>query len=154
LRSIDRVNGVANPSKTPKSMAPVPVIPTLRKLFDAYKATISLTPDGQPLPDAPIFPGTRQETCDLDKLALRVIRPVLKTAGIKWADWHAFRRGVTSNLFQLGCDELTVQRILRQSKVQVTRERYIKVRDDKVENAMTRLEETIVEMNAVSAVCQ
>jgi integrase len=142
-RSIDRVKGVVNPTKTLRSAAPVPVIGTLRKLLDAYKATVALGPDGQPMPDAPIFPGTRRETCDLDKLALLVIRPAFDAAGIKWAGWHAFRRGIASNLFQLGCDELTVQRILRHSKVQVTRERYIKVRDEKIETAMTQLKQAI-----------
>lgn len=80
---------------------------------------------------------------DLDKLALLVIRPALESAKIPWYGWHAFRRGLASNLFQLGCDDLTVQRILRQSKVQVTREKYIKVRDEKVESAMTQLEAAI-----------
>jgi integrase len=144
-RSIDRVSRVANPPKTEKSAAPVPVIGTLRKLLDAYKATVPLGPDGNPRPDAPMFPGIRQETRDLDKMALRVIRPAIESAGIKWAGWHAFRRGVASNLFQLGCDDLTVQRILRHSKVQVTRERYIKVRDEKTQIAMDQLERAIEE---------
>jgi len=76
-------------------------------------------------------------------MALRVIRPMLKVAGIEWHGWHAFRRGVASNLFQLGVDELTVQRILRHSKVQVTRERYIKVRDERAEQAMAAFEAAI-----------
>jgi len=54
-RSIDRVDGIANRPKTLKSAAPVPVIPTLKRLLDAHKATASLGPDGEALPDAPIF---------------------------------------------------------------------------------------------------
>ena len=148
-RSIDRVNGAANPPKTIKSAAPVPVIPTLKRLLDSHKATVPLMPNGEPMPDAPIFVGVRQRYADLDKMALRVIRPVLKSAGLKWWGWHAFRRGVASNLFQLGADELTVQRILRHSKVNVTRERYIKVRDERVETAMAVFEEAIAKSNAV-----
>ena len=125
-RSIDRVNNVVNPPKTPKSAAPVSVIPNLKRLLDAHKANAALGPDGKPMPDAPIFAGTRYDTMDLDKLALLVIRPALESAKIPWYGWHAFRRGLASNLFQLGCDDLTVQRILRHSKVQVTREKYIK----------------------------
>jgi len=113
----------------------VPVIPNLKRLLDAHKASAALGPDGQPMADAPIFAGTRRETMDLDKLALLVIRPALESAKIPW-----FRRGLASNLFQLGCDDLTVQRILRHSKVQVTREKYIKVRDEKAESAMAQLE--------------
>ena len=78
------------------------------------KATIALGPDGLPMPDAPMFTGVRRETADLDKMALLVIRPVLESAGIKCQRWHAFRRGLASILFQLGIDEMTVQRILRQ----------------------------------------
>jgi len=60
-----------------------------------------------------------------------------------WKGWHAFRRGIASNLFDLGCDDLTVQRILRHSKVQVTREHYIQVRDAKVDAAMAQLQQKI-----------
>jgi len=52
-RSIDRVNGAANPPKTVKSAAPVPVIPTLKRLLDTLKATVPLMPNGEPLPDSP-----------------------------------------------------------------------------------------------------
>lgn len=148
-RSIDRVNGAANPPKTVKSAAPVPVIPTLKRLLDTLKATVPLMPNGEPLPDSPMFAGIRQPHADLDKMALRVIRPALKSAGLLWRGWHAFRRGVASNLFQLGVDELTVQRILRHSKVNVIRERYIKVRDERVETAMAAFEAAIAKSSAV-----
>jgi len=133
-RSIDRITGEANPPKTAKSAATVPVIPTLKRLLDAYKASMG---------DDVMFPGVKRAYIDLDKLALRVIRPALKAAGIPWYGWHAFRRGVASNLFQLGVDELTVQRILRHSKVLVTREHYIKVRDERAEQAMAAFEAAI-----------
>ena len=101
------------------------------------------------IPDSPIFSGIKQPYADLDKMALRVIRPALESAGLQWRGWHAFRRGVASNLFQLGVDELTVQRILRHSKVNVTRERYIKVRDERVETAMAAFEDAIAKSKAV-----
>lgn len=100
-RSIDRVDNVVNPPKTLKSAAPVPVIPNLKRLLDAHKANAALGPGGQPMPDAPIFAGTRRETMDLDKLASLVIRPALESAKIPWYGWHAFRRGLASNLFSL-----------------------------------------------------
>jgi integrase len=55
------------------------------------------------------------------------------------AGWHAFRRGLASNLFALGADDITDQRVLRHAKVQVTRDHYIKIRDPKLEAAMERL---------------
>jgi len=42
-----------------------------------------------------------------------------------------------------------VQRILRHSKVNVTRERYIKVRDERVETAMAAFEAAFAKSNAV-----
>jgi len=147
MRSIDRVTGLPNPPKTAKSAAPVPIIPTLRTLLDALKATAALGPDGQPMPEAPMFLGIRQKYMDLDKLALRVIRPAIESAGLTWSGWHSFRRATASNLFQIGVDDVTVQRVLRHSKVNVTREHYIKIRDEKVETAMAQLENAIVKSN-------
>jgi len=43
---------------------------------------------------------------------------------------------------------MTVQRVLRHSKVQVTRERYIKVRDEKLDNAMAQLDAAIEKLDA------
>jgi hypothetical protein len=62
---------------------------------------------------------------DLEKLAQRVIRPVVKSIALAWYGWQGFRRGVASNLYDLAADEKVVQRILRHAKPHVTRERYI-----------------------------
>jgi hypothetical protein len=74
---------------------------------------------------------------------VRQIRPALKSIGLAWRGWPAFRRGIASNLFELGCDDLTVARVLRHSRVQVTREHYIKVRDAKLDAAMRRLSDAL-----------
>jgi len=58
----------------------------------------------------------------------------------EWHGWHAFRRGLGTNLAELGVDDLTIQRILLHANVQVTRQHYIKVRDARVEAAMKLLE--------------
>ena len=57
-----------------------------------------------------------------------------------WRGWHAFRRGLGTNLAELGVDDLTIQRILRHANVATTRQHYIKVRNPKVEAAMQMLE--------------
>ncbi len=43
-----------------------------------------------------------------------------------WHGWHAFRRGLATNLHDLGVDDMTIQRILRHSHVSVTQRCYIK----------------------------
>jgi hypothetical protein len=40
--------------------------------------------------------------------------------------WHAFRRGVATNLHNLGVDDKTIQAILRHSNVGITQNIYIK----------------------------
>ena len=101
------------------------MIEPLKRLLDAYKATVPITPNGNPIPDAAIFPGVRQAYADLDKMALRVIRPILQTAGLKWHGWHAFRRGLAT-LNDLGVPLLTIQAILRHGDPRVTEKAYVK----------------------------
>ena len=44
----------------------------------------------------------------------------------EWKDWHAFRRGLATNLYDLGMDDHTIKAILHHSSVTVTRRSYIK----------------------------
>jgi Phage integrase family len=55
---------------------------------------------------------------------------------LEWYGWHGFRRGIASNLYELGADEKVVQRVLRHAKSHVTKERYIKAFDPAVLAAM------------------
>jgi len=48
---------------------------------------------------------------DFDKLAARVVRPVVESLKIDWYGWLGFRRGIASNLYELGADEKIVQRV-------------------------------------------
>ena len=57
---------------------------------------------------------------DLNNLSRDVIRPTLEAAGLQWHGWHAFRRGLATNLHDLGTDDKTIQLILRDSDVAVT----------------------------------
>ena len=65
-----------------------------------------------------------------------------------WHGWHAFRRGIASNLFSMGVNEKVVQRILRHSKPHVTKERYIKAFDPNVIAVMRKMEETTAELRS------
>lgn len=61
-----------------------------------------------------LFRNGGGERLDTDKLAQRVIRPAVEAAGLPWYGWHGFRRGIASNLYELGASDKIVQRILRQ----------------------------------------
>jgi integrase len=90
-----------------------------------------------------MFHSGAGDRMDFDKLARRAIMPVVKGLGLDWYGWHGFRRGIASNLYELGANEKTVQRILRHAKPHVTKDRYIKAFDPAVPAAMKRLEATL-----------
>lgn len=79
---------------------------------------------------------------DSENLADRVIKPVLKANGLQWRGWHAYRRGLATNLSLLGVPDNIIQGILRHENVSTTH-RYIKRVPTEATNAMKRLEAEI-----------
>jgi site-specific recombinase XerD len=79
-------------------------------------------------------------TLDLDNLADRVIKPVLKVNGLVWKGWHAYRRGLATNLRRLGVDDNVIQAIPRHGDVGTTQRSYIKMTRPDVTAAMKTLE--------------
>ncbi len=63
--------------------------------------------------------------------------------GLEWYDWHGFRRGIASNLYELGADAKIVRRVLRHAKAHVTKDRYIKAFDPAILAAMKGMETTL-----------
>jgi hypothetical protein len=96
----------------------------------------------------PMFRDTTGGPLNLDNLARRVIQPVLVVNKLRWHGWHAFRRGLATNLHRLGVDDKTIQTILRHSSVQTTREIYIKGVSSDATAAMGRLEVAIQNQSA------
>jgi integrase len=90
-----------------------------------------------------IFHSGTAGPMDFDKLAQGVVRPVIEGLGLEWYGWHGFRRGIASNLYELGANEKIVQRVLRHAKPHVTKDRYIKAFDPAVLAAMKNLETTL-----------
>jgi len=112
----------------------VPIIKPLRLVLDAIK------PDNA---SGWMFPNTIGGPLDLDNLADRVIKPVLKANGLKWKGWHAYRRGLATNLHELGVPDKVIQAILRHEDVSTTQRSYIKTVPEVVTNAMKQLEAKI-----------
>jgi integrase len=126
-----------NQPKTRASAKPVPVIRQLAEILDTYRSSI-----GDPLAGVVFHSGAGQHM-GFDKLAERVVRPVVESLKIDWYGWHGFRRGIASNLYELAADEKIVQRVLRHAKSHVTKDRYIKAFDPAVMAAMKKLESSI-----------
>jgi len=126
-----------NRPKTRASAQPVPVIRQLAEILNVYRISV-----GNPAKGV-MFHSGEGDPMDLDKLAQRVIRPLVEMIGLEWYGWHGFRRGIASNLYELGADEKVVQRILRHAKSHVTKDRYIKAFDPAVLAAMKKLKATL-----------
>ena len=103
----------------------VPIIAPLRKLLDAVKPEYGF-----------IFTGSRGGALDLENFADRVMKPMLKAHGLRWAGWHAYRRGLATNLKEMGVDDLTIQATLRHKDVRTTQRFYIKTVPQQVTAAM------------------
>ena len=70
----------------------------------------------------------------------------------EWHGWHAFRRGLATNLHELGVPDKVIQKILRHSNVSVTQACYIKPRDPAIAAAMLKLEEQLVSQDTIRTV--
>jgi integrase len=125
-------------TKTEGSRAEVDVITPLRKALDAHRKRTKSTNVG-----GYIFEGGTGKPLVLANLARREIRPKLDKAKIAWHGWHAFRRGLSTNLHELGVDDITIQRICRHDDVATTQRHYIKTRDERTAAAMKKLERAL-----------
>lgn len=136
-------NHVVNEPKSAASKNWVPVVPQLRAALEEHKAMREKEDQfGLLTPDSRMFRYT------LDHVGRKVISAAFKRAGVEWEGYHAFRRGLASNLFELGASDLLVMRVLRHQSVQVTRSSYIKMRDSLLESAMMQLSEAAQNQDA------
>lgn len=130
-------NGITSDPKTAKSKAPVPVIGPLATRLEAHRAICGNRVSG------PIFINLVGKPLDLNELYKQDMKDILKRANIKWQGWHAFRRGLATNLHRLGVDDKTIQAILRHSNISTTQNIYIKSVPDDAVVAMKRLESEV-----------
>ena len=119
-------------TKTTERQAAIPVIPLLKEILDEHRKRVKPETD-----EEFVFKGERKGfALHLDNLSRRVITPII---GERWHGWHAFRRGLGTNLFKLGTADTTIQRILRHSDVETTRQHYIVLESGQVQKkAMKR----------------
>jgi integrase len=133
---------VVNRPKTAASRNSVPVIQALATILDEYRLSMHNPKSGV------IFHSGNGSPMAMDKLAQKVIRPAIEAIGLPWYGWHGFRRAIASNLYALGADDKVVQRVLRHAKPHVTRERYIKVFDPAVLEAMQKMQATLEQLRS------
>jgi integrase len=145
-----------NEPKTRKRKAPVPVILPLRRLLDQYRLSVGSPATGV------MFATMKGTPLSLNNVLNRQIQPVLNacvrcendrddhgpadheyerdSTRPEWHGYHAFRRGLATNLHDLGVDDKTTQAILRHANVAVTQAAYIKTLPAQSIAAMQQLE--------------
>jgi integrase len=136
-------NGIENQPKRRSSRGSVPAVRQLAEALEAHRLRASFLAT----PGSPIFQGGTGQPLNLDNLVRRVITPAIEkcikcrksksehpTEGhlfeldesLCWHGWHAFRRGLATNLHEIGVDDKTIQAILRHSDIGITQRIYIK----------------------------
>jgi hypothetical protein len=85
--------------KTRKSRAPVPVIRQLAERLNLHREMLGNPECGL------MFQSVTRKPLDLDALAVEVIRPAFEKHGLAWHGWHAYRRGLATNLHRLGVSD-------------------------------------------------
>ena len=150
-----------------RSKAPVPSIPALARILNAYRDQCGSPKSG------PMFASAAGTPLNLNNALNRMILPALNKcelcgkermehAGVdhkykrdasrpEWHGWHAFRRGLATNLYRLGVNDKTIQAILRHSNVATTMDIYVKTVSADSTAAMTLLETALCADRAPSA---
>lgn len=149
-------NGHVTDPKNAKSKGAIPIISHLASKLNAYRAR-----QGNPI-SGPMFPNDAGKPMDLNNLLNRVILPALDVCAVcrvsrsnhseadhdfkrdhlvpYWHGWHAFRRGLGTNLHRLGVPDKTIQAILRHANVSTTQTFYIKTVSEDSVAAMEKLD--------------
>jgi integrase len=123
--------------KTRASKAPVPVIAQLARRLELHR-----TLSGNPA-NGLMFPSPAGKPINMDALARDIVAPFATKVSVRWHGWHAFRRGLATNLHRLGVADIIIQRILRHANVSVTQSCYIKTADSDAAAAMLQFERSL-----------
>ncbi len=127
-------SGIVQDTKTVHRAAPVPIIPQLAEVLDEYWESLGRPHQGW------VWPASRGKLpLDFNNLCRRHILESMRKAKLPWYGWHAFRRGLASNLSELGVPDDVIQQILRHGDVGTTQKFYRKTRRPAVSKAMRKL---------------
>jgi integrase len=160
--------GYVNQPKTRKSKAPVPVIPALAAILNEYRELCGNPTAG------PMFANGKGRPANLNNTLNREILPALNRCVCgkirrahleaelghefkrddklpKWHGWHAFRRGLATNLYRLGVSDKIIQAILRHANVSTTMNIYVKTVSEDSIVAMHKLDSVLCANRALDA---
>jgi integrase len=151
-------NSTVSEPKTKRSRSPIPVVRPLAEALEAHRLRAGILAQS----NLPIFQAGNGQPLNLDNIARRVIMPMLSLCAIcreqepehlpadghtferdkalpLWHGWHAFRRGLATNLHTLGIADKDIQAILRHSNIGLTMNVYVKSVNESQVNALDAL---------------
>jgi len=155
-------------SKTERSRSPIPVVRRLAEALESHRLRAGKLTQA----NLPIFQAGNGQPLNPDNIVRRVIVPALSpcatcreqesehnaTTGHApsvrdknlplWHGWHAFRRGLATNLHTLGVADKDIQAILRLSTIGLTQNVYIKSVNESQVSALDSLSEKFEICNA------
>jgi len=165
--SVDRSvwNSTVSEPKTKRSRSPIPVVPLLAEALEAHRLRAGKLAQA----NLPIFQAGNGQPLNLDNIVRRVIMPALSPCAVckmqedehlpdghaferdknlpLWHGWHAFRRGLATNLHTLGIADKDIQAILRHSNVGLTMNVYVKSVNESQVSALDSLSEKFAVCN-------
>jgi len=165
--SVDRSvwNSTVGEPKTKRSRSPVPVVRPLAEALEIHRLRAGRLAQST----LPIFQAGNGHPLNLDNIVRRVIIPALSPCAVckkqedehkpeghsfqrdkslpLWQGWHAFRRGLATNLHTLGVADKDIQAILRHSNIGLTMNVYVKSVNESQVSAMDSLTEKFATCN-------
>jgi integrase len=118
--------------KTDSSLRSIPLIEPIITLLREHRRTATSTW---------VFPNEAGKPMDMELLSRRVIRPMLKAAGLSWKGYHATRRGAGTDMMRATKGNLgAVQMFLGHSTATTTARACIKKNPDVLAAGMKALE--------------
>jgi integrase len=136
------VCGEEGPTKTDESVASVPLIPSVRSMFSAWR-----TQSGSPTTGW-VFQNRVGDPINLDVIARRIFKPVLKAKKLEWKALYAGGRASGTLLTALTGNALAPQFVLRHKNLGTTEAFYIKPSKEAAVTGMGLLAGKIAQRNA------
>jgi integrase len=140
-----RWNKFESEPKTRRSKAPIPIVKQLGEALEKHRLRSGVLTQ----PDLPIFQNGTGTPLHLDNLARRILAPAFALKKIGWHGWHAFRRGLATNLNALGVDPKDIQAILRHSTLALTMNIYVKSVNESQTTALDSLSERMGQTDVI-----
>jgi integrase len=139
------VCGEVGETKTPESVASVPLVPSVRGMFSAWRIKSGNPATGW------VFQNRVGDPINLEVIARRVLIPTLKAKGLEWKGLYAGRRASGTLLTQLTGNALAAQFVLRHKNLGTTEAFYIKPSKEAAITGMGLLADKLAERKALTS---